>query len=73
MKDYTFAFKTMDITINTPALLFPAISLIMLAYTNRFPGAGKPGEKFARQIHQRATEASDPQPDKKPALSLKAH
>ncbi|MFN6379531.1 MAG: DUF2721 domain-containing protein [Flavobacteriales bacterium] len=26
----------MDITINTPALLFPAISLIMLAFTNRF-------------------------------------
>jgi hypothetical protein len=26
----------MDITINTPALLFPAISLLMLAYTNRF-------------------------------------
>lgn len=26
----------MDITINTPALVFPAISLIMLAYTNRF-------------------------------------
>jgi len=26
----------MDITINTPAILFPAISLIMLAYTNRF-------------------------------------
>lgn len=26
----------MDITINTPALLFPAISLIMLAYGNRF-------------------------------------
>jgi hypothetical protein len=26
----------MDITINTPALLFPALSLIMLAYTNRF-------------------------------------
>ena len=26
----------MDITMNTPALLFPAISLIMLAYTNRF-------------------------------------
>jgi DMSO reductase anchor subunit len=26
----------MDITINTPALLFPAISLIMLAHTNRF-------------------------------------
>ncbi|TAG14569.1 MAG: DUF2721 domain-containing protein, partial [Sphingobacteriia bacterium] len=26
----------MDISLNTPALLFPAISLIMLAYTNRF-------------------------------------
>lgn len=26
----------MDITINTPALIFPAISLVMLAYTNRF-------------------------------------
>ena len=26
----------MDVTINTPALLFPAISLVMLAYTNRF-------------------------------------
>ena len=26
----------MDISINTPALLFPAISLVMLAYSNRF-------------------------------------
>ena len=26
----------MDLTVNIPALLFPAISLIMLAYTNRF-------------------------------------
>lgn len=26
----------MNLSINTPALLFPAISLIMLAYTNRF-------------------------------------
>lgn len=26
----------MDISINTPALLFPALSLVMLAYTNRF-------------------------------------
>ena len=25
-----------DIDINTPALLFPAITLLMLAYTNRF-------------------------------------
>lgn len=26
----------MDININTPALLFPTVSLILLAYTNRF-------------------------------------
>ncbi len=26
----------MEFTINTPALLFPAISLLLLAYTNRF-------------------------------------
>ncbi len=26
----------MEITFNTPALLFPAISLLMLAYTNRY-------------------------------------
>lgn len=26
----------MDINLNTPALLFPAVSLLMLAYTNRF-------------------------------------
>ncbi len=26
----------MQLSINTPALLFPAISLLMLAYTNRF-------------------------------------
>ena len=28
----------MEITFNTPALLFPAISLLLLAYTNRFLG-----------------------------------
>jgi len=26
----------MELSINTPALLFPAISLVMMAYTNRF-------------------------------------
>ena len=26
----------MDITLSTPALLFPAITLLLLAYTNRF-------------------------------------
>lgn len=28
--------SVMSFTINTPALLFPAITLLMLAYTNRF-------------------------------------
>ncbi len=28
----------MELTLNTPALLFPALTLIMLAYTNRFLG-----------------------------------
>jgi hypothetical protein len=28
----------LDITLTTPALLFPALSLLMLAYTNRFLG-----------------------------------
>jgi len=30
----------MQISVNTPALLFPAISLFMLAYTNRFLSLG---------------------------------
>jgi hypothetical protein len=28
----------MELTVNVPALLFPAISLLLLAYTNRFLG-----------------------------------
>jgi hypothetical protein len=28
--------ESMNISINTPALLFPAVTLLMLAYTNRF-------------------------------------
>ncbi|RJP85613.1 MAG: DUF2721 domain-containing protein [Desulfobacteraceae bacterium] len=30
----------MDITLTTPALLFPAISLLLVAYTNRFNTIG---------------------------------
>jgi hypothetical protein len=30
----------LELTINTPALLFPALTLIMLAYTNRFLALG---------------------------------
>lgn len=41
----------MDISINTPALLFPAISLIMLAYTNRFLALSS----RIRQLHDKYT------------------
>ncbi len=36
-----------DISINTPALLFPAITLLMLAYTNRFLSLGT----LVRKLH----------------------
>jgi hypothetical protein len=29
-------YFTMDLTLTTPGLLFPAVSLLLLAYTNRF-------------------------------------
>ncbi len=37
----------MQLSINTPALLFPAISLLMLAYTNRFLALGS----IVRKLH----------------------
>ena len=52
----------MEITFNTPALLFPAISLLLLAYTNRFLALAnlvrrlhdeyKRGEKSTGMIYQ---------------------
>jgi len=46
----------MDITINTPALLFPAISLLMLAYTNRFLGLAS----IIRNLHAAWKVSPDP-------------
>lgn len=43
----------MDITINTPALFFPAISLVMLAYTNRFLALAS----VVRNLHSQYNEA----------------
>ena len=52
----------MDLTLATPAVLFPAMSVLMLAYTNRFIAISKrvralkeehivnPGESLYRQI-----------------------
>jgi uncharacterized membrane protein YbhN (UPF0104 family) len=39
----------MEITLNTPALLFPAISLVLLAYTNRFLGLSS----VVRTLHEK--------------------
>lgn len=45
----------MEITLATPALLFPAITLLMLAYTNRFLGLAA----LIRNLHQRWTQNRD--------------
>jgi hypothetical protein len=41
----------MEISFNTPALLFPAITLLLLAYTNRFLAIAN----LIRQLHDRYT------------------
>lgn len=45
-----------DLTLTTPALLFPAISLLLLAYTNRFLTLAN----LIRDLHARYRQ--DPQP-----------
>ncbi|MBT8120096.1 MAG: DUF2721 domain-containing protein [Gammaproteobacteria bacterium] len=42
----------MQIDVTTPALLFPAISLLLLAYTNRFMGI----TKLIRQLRHKLNE-----------------
>jgi hypothetical protein len=46
----------MRIDIGTPALLFPAISLLMLAYTNRFLALAS----IIRNLHRSHTEKPNP-------------
>ena len=41
-----------EININTPALLFPAITLLMLAYTNRFLSLGSLVRKLHDEYHR---------------------
>ena len=43
----------MDITLTTPALLFPTVSLLMLAYTNRFLTIAT----IIRNLHDRYRES----------------
>jgi hypothetical protein len=45
----------MQISINTPALLFPAITLLMLAYTNRFLALAT----LIRKLHAKYNEGSE--------------
>lgn len=45
----------MDIEISTPALLFPALSLLLLAYTNRFLATGH----LIRALSAQATTKED--------------
>ena len=45
----------MDISISTPALLFPAITLLLLAYTNRFLAIAT----LIRNLHKNHKESPD--------------
>lgn len=45
----------MDINVTTPALLFPAISLLLLAYTNRFLGLSS----LVRHLHSQYKTTGD--------------
>lgn len=47
----------MQIDIATPAMLFPAISLLLLAYTNRFLTLATIIRNFARENRDENTEA----------------
>lgn len=46
----------MELTLTTPALLFPALSLLLLAYTNRFLTLAS----LIRELHRRYQTEPDP-------------
>jgi len=46
----------MEIEISTPALLFPAISLLLLAYTNRFLTTGQLIRSISRQAKEQKNQ-----------------
>ncbi len=47
----------MEINLNTPALLFPAVSLILLAYTNRFLAIASLVRNLRKQYDEQHDEA----------------
>lgn len=52
----TSAYNQMELTLNAPALLFPTVSLLLLAYTNRFLALAT----LIRNLH--AQYKADPSP-----------
>lgn len=48
-------FCSMELSFNTPALLFPAISLLLLAYTNRFVALAN----LVRTLHREYKEVKE--------------
>lgn len=46
----------MELSINTPALLFPAISLLLLAYTNRFLAIASLVRKLYDDFHKHSNK-----------------
>ena len=46
----------MELSLTTPALLFPAVSLLLLAYTNRFLALAS----LVRSLHSHYRERADP-------------
>lgn len=54
----------MELTINVPPLLFPGITLLMLAYTNRFLGLAS----LIRNLHDRLKENTE-----RPAIIKQIH
>ena len=51
----------MEIEISTPALLFPAISLLLLAYTNRFLTTGQLIRSLSNQVRAHSGHELDGQ------------
>lgn len=53
----------LEISINTPALLFPAITLLMLAYTNRFLSLAALVRKLHIEYNRGEKEKKYPEPN----------
>jgi uncharacterized membrane protein YjjP (DUF1212 family) len=57
----------MEINLNTPALLFPAISLLLLAYTNRFLAIAN----VVRKLHEDFVAGKDKENARKQISNLR--